>query len=138
MKKLFISLFFCLFSFCSVAQTELIVLKDVVDGDTIRAEIIGFPEPLNRVSIRILGIDTPEMKGKCEKEKKNARLAKKFIEDQLKITHVVSFDGLKWDKYGGRILANVFFDGYNLSELLIQNGYAIPYHGEKKTHDWCL
>jgi endonuclease YncB( thermonuclease family) len=40
------------------------------------------------------------------------------------------------DKYGGRVLGDVFLDGKRLSEMLIANGFARRYHGEKKS-SWC-
>jgi endonuclease YncB( thermonuclease family) len=42
----------------------------------------------------------------------------------------------KHDKYGGRVLGDVIIDGKKLSELLIANGHARPYFGEKK-ESWC-
>ena len=42
-----------------------------------------------------------------------------------------------WDKYGGRILARVSADGVDVSALMLREGLAIPYKGEKKTNPWC-
>ena len=39
------------------------------DGDTCYITAKTFPEPLQKMSIRILGIDTPEIRGDCEEEK---------------------------------------------------------------------
>jgi endonuclease YncB( thermonuclease family) len=40
-----------------------------------------------------------------------------------------------WDKYGGRVLGELFLEtGENLAEILIHRGWARPYHGEKKKH----
>ena len=36
-----------------------------------------------------------------------------------------------------RIAADVYVDGENLGDLLIEAGVAIRYNGGKKTHRWC-
>ena len=42
----------------------------------------------------------------------------------------------EWDKYGGRVLGDVIIDGVSLRYLLISNGYAREYFGDKK-QSWC-
>ena len=42
------------------------------DGDTCYITAKTFPESLQKMSIRILGIDTPEIKGECKEEKELA------------------------------------------------------------------
>lgn len=118
--------------------TDNIVLVRAIDGDTIKAELSTLPESLRHISIRILGIDTPELhRYKCEKEKENADKARLYLHSLLATADKVRLENLKWDKFGGRILAKVFFDGKDASDLLIRNGFAVPYHGEKKIKDWC-
>ena len=39
------------------------------DGDTCYVIIKALPKKLEKMSIRILGIDTPEIRGKCAEEK---------------------------------------------------------------------
>ena len=54
-------------------------VTSIYDGDTFRANIIGFPTIVGEhMSIRINGIDTPELRGKCPREKAQAKLAKQF------------------------------------------------------------
>ena len=46
------------------------------DGDTITFNLPGLhPIISEKISIRVNGIDTPEIKGKCEKEKYDAKQA---------------------------------------------------------------
>ncbi len=143
MKIILKSIIFVMFYLLALSVNAQTVCGDirvtgVVDGDTLRSEMAGAPSPLNRVSIRISGIDTPEMKGGCAAEKEKARAAKKFLSQKLLSTRAVTFGTLDWDKYGGRILADVYFDGVSVSQIMIEAGYAVPYHGEKKTPMWCL
>lgn len=130
----------CLVALSVNAQTVCgdIRVTGVIDGDTLRAEMVGAPSPLNRVSIRISGIDSPEMKGNCDAEKEKARASKKFLAKKLLSARAVTIGTMDWDKYGGRILADVYFDGISVSKMMIEAGYAVPYHGGKKTPMWCL
>jgi micrococcal nuclease len=130
MKPAVIAFFMLLTSTIVSAQclNEIRVVS-VIDGDTLRAEMIGAPSPLNRVSIRISGIDAPEIRGQCGAEKEKARVAKNFLIQKLSSTRAVTFGAMDWDKYGGRILADVYFDGQDVGQMMIDAGYAVPYGG---------
>ena len=54
------------------------------DGDTCYAILENVPKKLKFVRIRIRGIDTPEIKGKCDKEKYDAEQAREMVGDILK------------------------------------------------------
>ena len=64
------------------------------DGDTCYAILENVPEKLKFVRIRIRGIDTPEIKGKCDNEKALAIEAKNFI----KLNHVKDFSIIMFQK----------------------------------------
>ena len=52
-------------------------VTSICDGDTFRANIKGFHSLIGgRIGIRVAGVDTPEMHGKCKQEKALARQAK--------------------------------------------------------------
>lgn len=111
----------------------------VIDGDTVEFRADFLPKPLKPVlSLRVLGVDTPE-KGstaKCPEEKALGIKASNFTKELLarrKTTQVVIQE---WDKYGGRVLGDVLFDGKSLRQLLLDNGYARLYDGGKKS-SWC-
>jgi endonuclease YncB( thermonuclease family) len=54
------------------------------DGDTCTIIIPSLPDLFgDRLSIRIVGIDTPEMKGKCDHERMLALQAKAFLVKHL-------------------------------------------------------
>ncbi len=56
------------------------------DGDTITFNLPGLhPIIGEKISIRVNGIDTPEMRGKCEKENYDAQQAREMVADILKI-----------------------------------------------------
>lgn len=138
MKRIIIAFCILLASITASAQCQNeIKVVGVIDGDTLKAVVVGFPDPLRNVSIRIMGIDTPEKRSKCPNEKAQANLAKAFVQEQLNETQTVTLKNMTWDKYGGRILAEVFFDGRDLSQVLLEKKLAVPYYGEKKSFDWC-
>ena len=109
----------------------------IYDGDTFYIEMPGLPTELKRIGVRVRGIDTAEMKGKCEFEKRTAAGAKLFTQRLIiQNGRKVTLQGLKWDKYGGRVDADVWLGNKKLADLMIQNGYARPYMGGKRA-GWC-
>ena len=49
---------------------------------------------------------------------------------------MVQVNVLQWDKFGGRINADVFVDGADFAQLQIEKGLAVPYDGGTKD-SWC-
>tara|TARA_Y100001937_G_scaffold112754_1_gene160684 strand:- start:440 stop:868 length:429 start_codon:yes stop_codon:yes gene_type:complete len=106
------------------------------DGDTCYVTMPALPKSLSKMTVRILGIDTPELRGKCSKEKELAMQARIFANRTFREARVIEFKDLKWDKYGGRILSNVYLDGYLYADMIINEQLARPYDGGKK-EGWC-
>ena len=78
------------------------------DGDTCYVSAPVLPGKLSKMSVRVLGIDTPEIKGKCEKEKELALIGRQTANELFRAATKIEFKDLKWDKYGGRVLSNVY------------------------------
>lgn len=110
----------------------------VKDGDTIAVEIPGLPATLNPVAIRLRGVDTPETGGraKCAAERNLARRATGFTKRAVARAKRIEFARPDWDKYGGRIDAEVWIDGASLADQLIAAGLARAYDGGKRG-GWC-
>ena len=107
------------------------------DGDTIRFNLPGYPPKAGKdIRVRVNGIDTPEIKGKCKKEKYEAQQARDMVADILKGAEKINLKNMKRGKYF-RIAADVIVDGENLADVLIEAGMAIKYNGGKKTYKWC-
>ena len=107
------------------------------DGDTITFNLPNLhPIIGEKINIRVNGIDTPEIRGKCEKEKYDAKQAKEMVTDILKDAEQIELKNMERGKYF-RIAADVIVDGENLADILIETGVAVRYDGEKKTHKWC-
>lgn len=134
-KTLIATIFFILFCAESYAYEWEIV--KVVDGDTIEIRNYCFPKEL-KLSVRVLGVDTPEKssRAKCDKEAALAEKATKFTKEFVGKNKTANFTNIKWDKYGGRILADVEIKGRVLKDELINNGFARKYDGGKK-QSWC-
>ena len=110
----------------------------VVDGDTISFINPALPKELEKVSIRLYGIDTPESTylAKCDKEKQLGLEAKEYVKSLVK-DQKLKVIVKEWDKYGGRVLGDIYIKDQSLKDILISKGYARPYDGGKKSN-WCV
>lgn len=116
----------------------------VTDGDTIRVSCPQFPEMFRDLSVRVMGIDTPESRippAKCEKEVRLGVIAKGWAREQFDGATTVTF---KWagekDKYGGRVLGSVNLpSGKDWATEIIKRDLARPYgiDGNLTKSDWC-
>jgi len=107
----------------------------VYDGDTITiaSKLNNSSDPtIYRFSIRLAGIDTPELKGSNPQEKKMA-LDVRNVLSELIMNKAVMIRNLHTEKYG-RILADVYLGDLNLSKYLLDKNMARPYHGGKKSN----
>lgn len=113
-----------------------LVIK-VYDGDTITI-ISKLPyenSELYRFSIRLSGIDTPEMKSHSTEEKIMAKQAQEALSNII-LHKQISLKNLKTEKYG-RILADVYFGEININKWMIENHLAVEYNGgTKKTSEY--
>ncbi len=108
------------------------------DGDTITVKIPGV-HPLigENISVRVKGIDTPELKTKDQCEKEKGRIAKKLTENIMKKAKRIDLKNIERDKYF-RILADVEYDGKDLKNTLLKNNIAHEYSGGSKPKlNWC-
>jgi len=136
MKKYILLLVFL--PFIAHAVEMVMPIRGLADGDTIKT-VLPLQCPLCNVSIRILGIDTPE-KGKmakCSKEAELAVQARKTLENLIAKQETMVIKNFKWDKYGGRIDANVEVNGVDIGKSMIEKGVAKPYTGSGPKPNWC-
>ena len=106
----------------------------VVDGDTIDAYIdLGFKVVLKE-RIRLMGIDTPESRTRNLAEKSWGLAAKKRLEALLKDKDFILQTKLQKKGKFGRVLGTIVSskDGFDINQLLISEGFAIPYEGGNK------
>lgn len=143
MVKKYFLLCFCLFCFTLLNADNFDDVKvlSVYDGDTFKVNLPCTQDIFCRdISVRVYGIDTPEIKTKNSCEKKKAKEAQNLTKNILS-KGVVVLKNCKRDKYF-RLLCEVSVlgknQGYDLSEELIDNNLAVRYYGETKADiDWC-
>ncbi len=112
--------------------TSGVVIK-VYDGDTITiaSKVPGLKNSdTYKFSIRLNGIDTPEMKTKNEDEKEIAIKARDALSNKIYGKNITLKD-VKTEKYG-RLLCEIYYKGEHLNKWLIDNRYALPYDGGTK------
>ncbi|KAJ3052235.1 hypothetical protein HK097_006675 [Rhizophlyctis rosea] len=122
------------FALPSNIKTPIKVL-DVYDGDTLTAAIELFPSRFHSFSIRLLGVDTPEMrppkpKPGREDEVRRAKEAKAYLE-KLILGKVVWAEFAGSEKYG-RQLATLYLSENGrktVNDMIIQNGHGKAYDG---------
>lgn len=106
----------------------------VYDADTITiASKLPYEEsPMYRLSVRLNGIDTPEIKGKgvSDEEKEAAKVARDFVAS-VALNKFVRLENIESEKYG-RILADVYIGDIHLNGLLLKERYAVKYDGGTK------
>ncbi len=119
-----------------IAGPVVAYVTSVYDGDTFKADAHIWPGQFIHTSVRVLGVDAPEIHSKCAKELELAEQAKAYVIDLLKSADVVDLRNIQTDKYGGRVEADVYVDNQNLAALLINQNLGRPYFGEKRT-GWC-
>ena len=106
-----------------------------IDGDTVEVEVDFLPVELGKnLSVRVYGVDTPEKGWRAENdhERKMGEQASIFTKNLLQNCKDTKIKVVSWDKYGGRVLGDVIIDGQSLRQLLLKNGYAREYYGDKK------
>lgn len=114
-------------------------LIKVVDGDTVDVDIdLGFGVWLKDERVRIAGIDTPESRTSDKVEKLFGLAAKKRVQELLAEKVVLKTfaakDGEDMKGKFGRILGDFYVgnDKKLLTEVMIDEGHAVPYHGQSK------
>lgn len=97
-------------------QAAEVYIERVIDGDTV--------ETAAGDSIRLLGVDTPEIDWENNKSEFYAEAARDFTLKNLADQKVVlEYDQEREDQYG-RILAYIYQDGQNFNKKLLEAGYA--------------
>ena len=115
------------------AYLALVLL--VTDGDTFRARVEIWPGIETVTAVRIRGIDTPELRGKCQAEKDKAIAARERLRALLAAGPVQLFH-VEPDKFAGRVDATVTVNGRELGQVLVSEGLARPYTGGTR-QGWC-
>lgn len=112
-------------------------LVKVVDGDTVDVDIdLGFGVWLKNERVRIMGIDTPESRTSDKVEKVFGLAAKERLKELVKTDCVLKTfaakDGEDMKGKFGRVLGDFEVGDKRVTEILIEEGHAVKYHGQNK------
>ena len=112
---------------------DVVSIASVYDGDTFKINLnCSLAVYCEKVPVRVLGVDTPEIKGKTQREKELAKQAKEFTKEFLQ-KGPVSLANCGRDKYF-RLLCDVTNgEGKNLAKELIKHKLGYAYYGGKKS-----
>lgn len=113
-----------------------LVIK-VYDGDTITiATQVYNDKTLYRFSVRLNGIDCPEMKTNNNNEKTVAIMAKNRVTEMIYRKNI-TLKNVKKEKYG-RLLADVYHNNICINNVLLKERLAVKYDGGTKIvpKDW--
>jgi micrococcal nuclease len=107
-------------------------VKKVYDGDTITVDIdLGFSMTLNGLKVRLIGIDTAELKSKDKQLKEKGIAARDWLRSKI-LDQDVYLESGGLDKYG-RWLGKIHTkDGLCCNDELIKLGLAVVYDGGTK------
>ena len=113
-------------------------VNKIVDGDTVDVDIdLGFGIVLTDERVRIMGIDTPESRTRNKIEKLFGLAAKRRLKELLSKQCVlkteINKDGEDMKGKFGRVLGDfVAADGRLVTDIMIEEGHAVAYHGQSK------
>jgi endonuclease YncB( thermonuclease family) len=114
------------------AAAEPIGVARIIDGDTL--------ELTSGERIRILDVDTPELRGaRCNREFALAMRAKERLEELVASGQPVVVSRQGRDRYR-RALAEITIGGEDVATLLMRDGLALPYRprqSREKPGPWC-
>jgi endonuclease YncB( thermonuclease family) len=104
----------------------------VYDGDTFTmiSKLPHTEGPIYRFSVRMTGIDSPEIKGKTFNEKELAKKSRDALSNLI-LGKIIVLKNVSTEKYG-RILADVYLGDLHVNEWMISNNYAVRYDGGTK------
>ncbi len=111
----------------------------VIDGDTIEVRAVIWLGQGVRTRGRLAGIDAPELRGKCARERALAERARAYLLARLEGGEraQVRLRDIRYGKYAGRVLARVeTAAGEDLGRGLMAAGLARPYAGRARA-SWC-
>ena len=133
---------------------RVVILFLILTSNTIAEEIIGIPKivdgdtvHINEYKIRLEGIDAPEIRQKCKKEKlkissiigftfyKNyscGEVSKENLELKIDRSKIKCISSTK-DRYK-RYLAKCFKNRINLNRWMVRNGHAVAYRRYSKEY----
>jgi micrococcal nuclease len=115
-------------------ENQNIVAKvvSVYDGDTIKV-VFPLHETLYKWNCRLTGVDTPEIRTRCDVEKQYGYKVRDCLREKI-LNKIVTLKCGEFDKYGRLLIEIVCADieDCTVNQWLINNNYAFAYDGGTK------
>lgn len=131
---------FALADYGSVTVDEVV---SFTDGDTFTATINDWPPIIGeRIPVRIEGIQAPERRSRCDTEAEKARErqlaadARIYLVERLRGAESIELRRIERGSFF-RIIAEVWADGENVGQEMIEAGHALPYQPGQGGRSWC-
>lgn len=129
---------------CTPAPIPLAVVINHIDGDTILIStksclfVTRYYCIQGIIPLRLRGINTPELHGKCEQEKQKAQEALAELQRLVPKGTTIQLFKVGLEKYG-RVLAEISTqDGINIGKQMLNAELAHPYFGgHRDPLEWC-
>jgi len=100
------------------------IVKKIYDADTITVDIdLGFYTWIHDQSLRLEGINAPEVTGV---EKPQGIISRDMLRSWISLGSEIIIKCSGKDKYG-RWLVTIFYQGVNINEKLVSEGFAKTY-----------
>lgn len=121
-------------------QAEIL---QVIDGDTVVARVAIWPGLIAEYSVRVRGVDAPEIsRPNCEAELEWGLRAKDQVERFYPVGKAIRLRNVQFDVWSGRVLADVErfrSDRYlSLKDELLQRQLAVEWVPSQGAVPWCL
>lgn len=110
-------------------------VERVIDGDTFEATATIWLGQQIAVRVRIAGIDAPELRARCDDERRRAEVARDYLSKRIEGGEV-RLSAVRYDKYGGRVDAAVADGRGDIGGGMIRAGLARIYDGGHR-EGWC-
>ena len=113
--------------FASMAHADIIGAARIVDGDTIW---------IDKIKIRLHGIDAPEGNQECRREDGSEYRCGEASTDALRVlvgVGAVHCEGSAYDRYK-RLIAVCFSGSINLNAEMVRQGWALAYRRYSKDY----
>lgn len=107
----------------------------VIDGDTVRVNVDMGYGIKKEDSLRLCGVNTPELKSKVARDKKRALEAKEHLKNRLLNAKRVLFAYIKQGKFG-RPVGILIADGKNLNQEILDLKLGVPFMEDDCKEDY--
>lgn len=107
--------------------TKEATVEDWVDGDTVKT---------SRGTVRLVGVDTPEVSDQCSQAKEATRLVESLAPEGSTVTLVSPWAAPRTDRYDRKLRYVELEDGTDLGYTLLLNGLAKPRYDSRDGYQW--